>query len=393
MAVSLKELYENVKREEEIFLVAGERGLSNTVGWVHMVESIDISAFLEGGELAFTTGIALDSLDELVTLVKYNHKMKAAGMVINVGPYISKIPKEVLAFANEHDFPVFEVPWRVHMANIMRYISMHITVAEQQEIEITAAIKNAVYFPENETLYLPSLMKYGYKREWSYCLVVMEVLNRQFILVDEKTRERIVNFAKGYFHSWGQNVFVMKSDMQFIFVFANANEEWIKGEMQKLWEKIQTYICEKGVMYAGMGRQVKSILHIGESFQQAEQVKNLQKKRNIKNGMGVYRELGLYKLLLSVKDDAVLEEYYMETLGKLEKYDRINETDFLYFLKQYFEIGCNVQKLAEKMHLHRNSVTYKMHKIEEILKMSVNEPIDRTKLIVAFMIRELYETH
>ena len=235
-------------------------------------------------------------------------------------------------------------------------------------------------------------MKYGYKREWSYCIVVMEFLTRQFIAVDEKTRDRIANFAKGHFHSWGQKVFVVKSDTQMIFVFANVKEELIKKEVKKLWEKVQTYLCKDGMMYAGMGRQVKSILHIGESFQQAEQVKNLQKKRNEKNCIGVYRELGLYKLLLSVKEEDALDEYYQETLGKLEKYDRVNETDFLYFLKQYFDLGCNVQKLAAKMHLHRNSVTYKMHKIEEILDMSVNEPLDRTKLMVAFMIQEICET-
>ena len=38
MAVTLRQLYEDVKTKEDITLVAGEQGLDHTVRWVHMVE-------------------------------------------------------------------------------------------------------------------------------------------------------------------------------------------------------------------------------------------------------------------------------------------------------------------------------------------------------------------
>lgn len=116
MAVTLRELYDGVREKEEIRLVAGQAGMNHVVRWVHMVEGIDISCFLEGDEVAFTTGIALANEDELLTLVTYNYRQNAAGMVINVGPYIAEIPQAVLEFGNAHAFPIFEVPWRVHMS-------------------------------------------------------------------------------------------------------------------------------------------------------------------------------------------------------------------------------------------------------------------------------------
>ena len=61
----------------------------------------------------------------------------------------------------------------------------------------------------------------------------------------------------------------------------------------------------------------------------------------------------------------------------------------MYFLKTYFDLGCSVQNLAAQMHMHRNSVTYKMHKIEEIMNISINDPEERTKLMIAFMIKEI----
>jgi len=72
-----------------------------------------------------------------------------------------------------------------------------------------------------------------------------------------------------------------------------------------------------------------------------------------------------------------------------KKFDRVNETDYLYFLKQYFDMECSVSDTAKDMHLHRNSVTYKLHKIEEVLGMSVNTQSNRTRLMVAFMLKEI----
>ena len=58
MAVTVEELYIK-ENHAKIMLVAGEGGMENVVRWVHVVESIQISNFLEGQEIAFTTGVGL----------------------------------------------------------------------------------------------------------------------------------------------------------------------------------------------------------------------------------------------------------------------------------------------------------------------------------------------
>ena len=77
--------------------------------------------------LTFTTGLGLNENLTLLRLVKEVWRNKASGIVINIGPYISEIGQDVIDFANEKGFPVFEVPWRVRMAEIMRIICFAIT--------------------------------------------------------------------------------------------------------------------------------------------------------------------------------------------------------------------------------------------------------------------------
>lgn len=84
MAVTLREIIKQVQHLE-MKLVAGETGLDHEVSWTHMVDSDTISAFLQGQELTFTTGLGLNENLTLLRLVKEVWRNKASGIVINTG--------------------------------------------------------------------------------------------------------------------------------------------------------------------------------------------------------------------------------------------------------------------------------------------------------------------
>lgn len=389
MSVTLRELYENIKEKEEIHLAAGASGLDHIVRWVHMVEGIDISSFLEGDEIAFTTGIALSDVAELLELAEYNYRQQAAGMIINVGPYINEIPQEVLDFGDRNGFPIFRVPWRVHMANIMREFTTQIHLDEQEKMELEVAVKNAFYFPDNQEMYLPSLLRHGYKKEWSYCVAEMEILSDDYLAISKEAKKKLLRFAQNTIHQWQRSALIMENGGDILILSVNVTEQQMQNKLNAFWQEVGKYqICE-GIFFCGIGSVAKHISDIGRSFSEAEQIKRLQKKRRRKNQAMAYGEMGLYKLLFSLEGHDVLTEYYEETLGALVKYDHANETDYGYFLKKYFEFGCSVQELAKELHMHRNSVTYKIHKVEEILGFSINSQMNRTKIMIAFMIQEI----
>ena len=149
MAVELHRLIEKVAHMD-ITLLAGEEGLHNPVSWVHMVETMEASDFLEGGEIAFTTGLGLNNRVSLHTLVENIYEKGAAGIIINLGPFIEEIPEDALTFCNEHHFPLFVIPWKIHLAEIMRVFCFTITKDDQKNLETAAAFKNAIFFPKED---------------------------------------------------------------------------------------------------------------------------------------------------------------------------------------------------------------------------------------------------
>lgn len=69
MAVELQRLMEKVSHMD-VNLIAGKGGIHNLVTWVHMVETTEASDFLEGGEIAFTTGLGLGNRTNLLDLIR-----------------------------------------------------------------------------------------------------------------------------------------------------------------------------------------------------------------------------------------------------------------------------------------------------------------------------------
>ncbi len=356
MSVCLRQLYNSVQKDDEIVLVAGERGLDHIVRWIHMVEGIDISSFLEGGEVVFTTGIALGNAQDLLSLVEYNQKRKTAGMVINVGPYIKEIPPEVIDFANEHDFPIFRVPWRVHMAYIMREFARQITLDDMKDMELENAFSNALFQSENTKLYLPVFQKLGYKRDWLYCVAVIDFFDVHGARIDYETFEKYLRYAKEKLNSRENRCIVYENEGTLIAVFVNQCEEQVKEQLESYLVDVRRYFDRDACAYVGIGRNVENVQEIAGSYDTADRVRRLQYRRHRGNEVRLCRDLGVYKLLVSLGTDE-LGEFYEETLGNLERLDKINVTGYISFLKLFYECDCSVHANAERLHLQRNSVT------------------------------------
>lgn len=389
MAVNLRELYESVKKFD-IELLAGNEGLDNIVRWVHMVENVGLSVFLESQQVAFTTGIGINGDKELLELVIHAHKNNASGMIINIGPYIKTIPHDVIEFCNTNNFPLFQVPWRIHMAEIMREFTYKITVADRMNMELSNAVKNAIFFHDQESLYVPHLERHAFKACWPYHLVVIEIIetnNKK--IIKSKKRQRILKCIENYVIDINKRIFTFELDKRFVIIFAKYSIEKIEEIVGEIKNKCEFLLSEKEEIYLCIGYNAKNIKCIGKSYQKAISVLKLQKKKENHNKVTSYKDLGLYKLLLSIEDNEIIKEYHEENLEALIKFDDLNGTDYVDVLRYYLEFNSSVKEVASKLFYHRNTINYKLKKIEEILQCNLSELNIKLKLTVAFMLLDI----
>ena len=102
-----------------------------------------------------------------------------------------------------------------------------------------------------------------------------------------------------------------------------------------------------------------------------------------------YDKLGVYKLLLSVEDKTVLKDFYKESVGKIEAYDKENQTELMSFLRIYLENNGSPQLVSEKQYVHRNTVANQLKKIAKITGFDPMDLEDRVKLYLGFYINDI----
>ncbi len=386
MAVELRSLLQKVQRMD-ITLLAGEAGLSNLVTWVHMVETKEASDFLDGGQLAFTTGIGLGGNADLLELLHAFAQKKAAGVIVNTGPFIEEIPKEAVAFCDEAGLPLFVVPWKVHLAEIMRICCYEITREEQRMMETAAAFKNAIFYPGQEELYVVPLSQHSFHAGWSYSATVMKLSG------DEETArsgtETLCRSLEHVLRHEERKFAVFCNEQELILVLADLTEEELMEEVSGLQLRAKGFLRPGEHLFMGVGRLTKSIRCLYKSYRQAVSIEHLQEKGRIGEERIFYTKLGIYRLLLGIEDRDIMLDYYEHTLKPLAEYDRANGTELCRTLRTYLNRNGSVRETAEELYVHRNTINYQLNKIQEILGIEMSSTAARSELLIAFALQDI----
>jgi PucR family transcriptional regulator, purine catabolism regulatory protein len=125
----------NRKHFENARVIAGEEGIHRFVKWVHVVEVTSMRNLLNGHELILSTGVAWkDNTELFVSLVKEFLENNAAGLCIEMGTYMSAIPPEVIAIANDNQFPIIIFTQEVPFVEITQDIHSMIINQQYQKI-------------------------------------------------------------------------------------------------------------------------------------------------------------------------------------------------------------------------------------------------------------------
>lgn len=76
--------------------------------------------------------------------------------------------------------------------------------------------------------------------------------------------------------------------------------------------------------------------------------------------------MGFYRLLFPLHHHDELRSFRDEVLGPLLAYDRRRNSEMIDTLEAYFASGCNVVEAADRLHVHRNSLAYRLRRVAEI---------------------------
>ncbi len=139
-----------------------------------------------------------------------------------------------------------------------------------------------------------------------------------------------------------------------------------------------TYSC-------GIGRIAKNLQGIPLSFREAQQALEIGRRLFGEGNLHSFARLGIYRLLFYLNGHNELNDFYYETLGPLLNHD----STYVETLEGFFRCNGNLSEMARTMHFHRNSLLYRLNRIESLLGRSLEDPELRLSLQIALKIHHL----
>jgi DNA-binding PucR family transcriptional regulator len=171
-----------------------------------------------------------------------------------------------------------------------------------------------------------------------------------------------------------------------ILVLVNFTDEEIRLFVSQLI-RLSPQEAKAQDMRMGISANQMGISNQKANFEKALSAMEMAKTR--KEPCCYYDKLGIYKVLYAVGDKIVLRDFCKDMLGKLESYDRENDTQLALMLQTYLDSNGSMQAVSEKQFVHRNTVTNQLKKIEDITGYNPFDLKDKVKLCLAFYIKDI----
>ncbi len=387
MAITVRKLFKNATILYQMKLIAGKTGLDHLVQWVHIIEDEEVSGFLHGQELVFTAGILNTGEAWFLNFAKNLYAVGTTAFVINIGPHTKEVPRSVIDFCNKVEMPLFTIPWQTRMVDMTRDFCYRIMKNEDVEISVSTTIKNIIFGIGDLETQITHMERYGYKREGRFSFVAISIEEGSKEEGEVKI-ERLKRYAESIARSIHELYVAFSYNGELILALVDYSIYEVENFIEK-YISITEREVPKWQICIGVSSNTRDISNQQCNFNRALEALRMAKKQQSK--VVYYDKLGVYKLLLSVEDKEVLKDFYKESVGKIEAYDKENQTDLKNFLKIYLENNGSPQLVSEKQYIHRNTVTNQLKKISKITGFDPLDLEDRVKLYLAFYINDIIQ--
>lgn len=382
MSITVSKLCANAQANYVMKLVGGKEGLGNYVRWVHLVENADVSPFLHGNEMVFMTGVGINDEGHLLRFVEELIEKRCSALVINTGKYIKSIPQSVKDCCDINSLPLFTVPWEVKLIDITYDFCHRIVTGEEIETALATALRNLIFSPENEAGYKSTLERRSYFPSSDYCVGVCGFSKTE--LGDDELKKAATSAMQKVLNTSGRQFSFFFQDKNLVTVCPDCKEEDVR-KILSTFDTIFNSGGEGATLTCGISPSKQGYAAVSDGYRKAVMALKVATLHG-ESCVG-YSDMGIYKMLVHIKDTSVLHEIYDETLGTLEEFDSANGTDYMETLKRYLENDSSVQEVARITFVHRNTVNYKLRRIKEILGCELNYE-DKLRLMLSFFIKE-----
>lgn len=385
-------------RLDGVELLTGEIGLDRMVSWTYLVQTKPYKEHMNPGNFAlivvdymrFTMEQAYDTMIEL-------NALGISGLAISVENDREAIPETMIRKAKELRLSLFYIRCEgATFVDIAQSIGKLILETELDNKRTGDYLYNLLFGYEVNDKYIEKISaQFGLTFDRPYRVGII-VIDRKYgvnLEQDEHTYAYYTDCLNREVLHMEKHPMYMRFLNKFVLLFEATQNKETENQIEKILRDLDCRMPFVGLIHSTciLGAAYTKPADFGKSYQEA---KNLIPKKDMlpnptnKKVLSA-SSMGIYKYMFNSGNQQEILNYCNDKLKKLEMYDNANGSFLIDTLVNYYMCGFNIGKTADMMFVHRNSLQYRLKKIEEILEISLDDSMEYLDLVNCILVKRL----
>jgi len=182
-----------------------------------------------------------------------------------------------------------------------------------------------------------------------------------------------------------QGDFLVLMDSKTVALIKDISEGMDEEELMQMAEAIEeTVINETSLkIRVGIGRSKESLYNIGESYEEALKSIRIGSIYDPEKNVYMYDLLLLERFLYEVPLE-ISEKYYQSIFH--EDLKKILNDEMIATIEKFFENSLNLSETARQLYIHRNTLVYRLDKIQKVLGLDLRNFHDAVTFKIMMML-------
>lgn len=169
---------------------------------------------------------------------------------------------------------------------------------------------------------------------------------------------------------------------------ADTTDEHVVNFLDVANRRLRSLLPEVVISW-GIGDYSEGFHGLAESYQHAVTALDIGRRKKGKGHHMLYSDTRIDRVLLTLAQNREMKEVMMATINPLVEYDKQRNMDLIGTWKCYNQSHGNVSQAARDLNLHRQSLLYRLRKIESLTGLSLIDPDDLFLLDLSLKIWEI----
>lgn len=247
---------------------------------------------------------------------------------------------------------------------------------------------------------LERAISYGYNPDEKYYSFVINLENFNELTIRDgvhngekmlQIKQHVEQIVMSVLNKKGKKPIQITEDSSIILMVPEGNNNSYENSVEEIGEEIIENInvaIDKLTVNIGIGGLWNELKDFKKSVGDAHRVLRLLKSNGLKNAVRYYENVGVYKLFFEINNQSEMEKFYLNSLKNLMEYDNKNATELIETLEAYIDEGGNLNRTSEKLFIHKNTLKYRIKRIEDISKCDLKDVNELFDFYISFKIEK-----